>query len=102
MNTNPVAWFEIYVQDMQCAKKFYETVLQHKLERLDNPMVELWAFPMSMEKSGASGALVKMAGFPLGRQQHPGLFQLRRLRGGRAHPEGKDVHRSLRLHRPCV
>jgi predicted enzyme related to lactoylglutathione lyase len=27
MQSNPVVWFEIYVQDMQRAKKFYEAVL---------------------------------------------------------------------------
>jgi predicted enzyme related to lactoylglutathione lyase len=29
MKTNPVGWFEIYIQDMDRAKKFYESVL-HK------------------------------------------------------------------------
>ena len=28
MNPNPVRWFEIYVQDMDRARKFYETVFQ--------------------------------------------------------------------------
>lgn len=28
MTHNPVGWFEIYVQDMERAKKFYETVFQ--------------------------------------------------------------------------
>ena len=28
MKPNPVVWFEIYVQDMARARKFYETVLQ--------------------------------------------------------------------------
>jgi len=32
MANNPVVWFEIYVQDMARAKKFYEAVLQVKLE----------------------------------------------------------------------
>lgn len=27
MNRNPVGWFEIYVQDMHRAQKFYEVVL---------------------------------------------------------------------------
>ena len=26
MNSNPVGWFEIYVQDMNRAKAFYESV----------------------------------------------------------------------------
>ena len=31
MNVNPVGWFEIYVQDMERAKAFYELVLQTQL-----------------------------------------------------------------------
>ena len=37
MTNNPVGWFEIYVQDMERAKKFYETVLQSTLEKLNTP-----------------------------------------------------------------
>jgi uncharacterized protein len=66
MANNPVGWFEIYVQDMDRAKKFYESVFQVKLERLNNPEMEMWSFPMSMDRWGASGALVKMEGFPSG------------------------------------
>ena len=66
METNPVGWFEIYVQDMDRAKKFYESVFQIKLEKLNNPDIELWSFPMLMDHTGASGALVKMKGFPSG------------------------------------
>ena len=36
MRKNPAVWFEIYVQDMNRAKKFYESVLQGKLEKLDS------------------------------------------------------------------
>lgn len=67
MNSNPVCWFEIYVQDMARAKAFYEGVFAQKLERLDNPEVELWAFPMLPDKVGAGGALVKMAGVDSGK-----------------------------------
>lgn len=72
MKRNPVVWFEIYVQDMPRAKAFYEAVFQDSLEALKNPDpvsfpdMEMWAFPMSMEDSGAAGALVKMAGCPSG------------------------------------
>ena len=66
METNPVVWFEIYVQDMERAKKFYESVFRIKLEKLNNPELELWGFPMNMERTGASGALVKMDGFSSG------------------------------------
>ncbi len=69
MNNNPVGWFEIYVQDMDRAKGFYEAVFQVKLERLDNPAemnIELWSFPMVKNQMGASGALVKMEDGPSG------------------------------------
>lgn len=64
--TNPVCWFEIYVQDMPRAKAFYEIVLGVKLERLNSPDVELWAFGMDTTTVGAGGALVHMPGFPSG------------------------------------
>ncbi len=66
MQNNPVIWFEIYVQDMERAKRFYESVFQVKLERLNAPDLEIWAFPMEMDKAGASGALVKMEGVQSG------------------------------------
>ncbi|MBK6983137.1 MAG: VOC family protein [Betaproteobacteria bacterium] len=66
MARNPVGWFEIYVQDMERARKFYETVLETQFERLESPGVEMWAFPMSMESSGSSGSLVKMPGIASG------------------------------------
>ena len=64
--TNPVGWFEIYVQDMPRAKTFYETVLGTTLSALPSPDIEMWAFPMSMDDTGASGALVKAPGVPSG------------------------------------
>jgi len=63
---NPVGWFEIYVQDADRARKFYEAVLQVTLQRLPVPDLEMWAFEMDMEAPGASGALVKMPGVPSG------------------------------------
>ena len=66
MKNNPVGWFEIYVQDLDRAKKFYESVFQLRLEKLNNPEIEMWAFPMDMNRWGAGGALVKMNGVPSG------------------------------------
>jgi predicted enzyme related to lactoylglutathione lyase len=68
MNNNSVVWFEIYVQDLDRAKRFYESVLQVTLLKLDAPFpgIELWAFPADKNSYGASGALVKMDGFPSG------------------------------------
>jgi predicted enzyme related to lactoylglutathione lyase len=69
MANNPVGWFEIYVQDMPRAKTFYEAVFKQSLTSLQAPdagTLEMWAFPMQAEATGASGALVKMAGCPSG------------------------------------
>ena len=65
MKNNPVGWFEIYVEDMDRAKVFYESVFKVKLEKLNSPVpgIEMLAFPMAMDRTGASGALVKMDGF---------------------------------------
>jgi uncharacterized protein len=62
MKTNPVGWFEIYVQDMSRAKAFYEAVFAGPLEQLPTPELEMWAFPMEMTANGAAGALVRMPG----------------------------------------
>ena len=66
MANNPVRWFEIYVQDMARARKFYETVLGVQLEKLEGPDLEMWAFPMVMDEGGTSGSLVRAAGVPSG------------------------------------
>jgi uncharacterized protein len=66
MKPNPVGWFEIYVQDMSRARQFYEKILGTKLEKLEAGGLEMYAFPMSQEGTGASGALVHMPGLPSG------------------------------------
>ena len=68
MKTNPAVWFDIYVQDIARARKFYESVLEVKLEKLNTPDLQMLAFPGSMEVSqpGIAGALVKMDGFASG------------------------------------
>jgi predicted enzyme related to lactoylglutathione lyase len=68
MNRNPVGWFEIYVDDMSRAKQFYEAVFLTQLQPLEvSPEMEMWSFPMLGDQPGASGTLVKMAGFSAGR-----------------------------------
>ncbi|MDG0818191.1 VOC family protein [Bdellovibrio svalbardensis] len=66
MKGNAVGWFEIYVDDMTRAKKFYESVFSTTLERLNNPEVELWSFPGNVNSYGAPGALVKIPGVAAG------------------------------------
>lgn len=69
---NPVAWFEIYVDDMERARKFYEDMLQTELTELtmpdaaNDPEMRMLAFPMLAKGEGAAGALVKMTGFEAG------------------------------------
>ena len=63
---NPVGWFEIYVENMERARAFYEAVLQVKLQRLPGPDIEMWNFPMDADASGSAGALVRTPGFPVG------------------------------------
>lgn len=66
MQENPVRWFEIYVQDMSRARAFYESVLRRKLEKLDTPGMEYWAFDTEQDRPGVGGALAKMDGVPSG------------------------------------
>jgi len=63
---NPVGWFEIYVQDMEKAKAFYENVFQVKLELIENPALEMWAFPYDIKNPNCGGAIVKMEGVSSG------------------------------------
>lgn len=69
---NPVGWFEIYVQDIDRGQKFYEAVLGVQMTDLPDPGDEGFKMKMfsgdesAMEKPGANGALVHMAGFPSG------------------------------------
>ncbi|MET0026690.1 MAG: VOC family protein [Candidatus Thiodiazotropha sp.] len=69
MSNNPVVWFEIYVQDMDRARQFYETVLAVSLTKFTDPDesgFEMWTFPSNMDSYGSAGALVKMQGFEPG------------------------------------
>ncbi|MGC1631051.1 MAG: VOC family protein [Gelidibacter sp.] len=70
MNANsPIVWFEIYVDDMNRASRFYETVLGTKLEGLISPTedeMEMKSFSADMNTYGASGALVKTEGMKSG------------------------------------
>src|SRR5690349_4433363 len=66
MASNPFRWVEIYVQDVERAKRFYGKVCGVSFERLQSPEGELWAFPMVQNATGAAGALVKMKGVASG------------------------------------
>ena len=67
---NPVVWFEIYVNDLERAQKFYEKTFRIELSELGDPTEEnfkMLAFPSDMEsKNKASGALVYFKGMEAG------------------------------------
>jgi hypothetical protein len=93
---NPIAWFEIYVNDMARARKFYETVFQVSLQPLDHDGPQMLAFPSSMEHYGAGGALVHMEGFPAGRNSTLVYFSCQEcaVEEARVEAAGGRVHRS--------
>lgn len=66
---NAIGWFDLYVDDMDRAATFYESVLQQALEVIGDPTGEtvMRGFPANMAAYGASGALVKSA------HGHPGI-----------------------------
>ncbi|HXH05912.1 MAG TPA: VOC family protein [Vicinamibacterales bacterium] len=67
MRTNPAVWFEIYVQDMERARRFYESVFDVTLQKLEAGDLEYWSFPsMGPDRPGCGGALVKMRGVASG------------------------------------
>ena len=61
---NPFTWVEIYVEDMNRAQKFYETILNIQLTPLQMPEgmgeMQMLSFPWVEGKENISGALVKM------------------------------------------
>ncbi len=58
---NAIGWFDIYVDDMDRATAFYQTVFERRLEPLEDPTgnTVMRAFPADMNAYGAAGALVK-------------------------------------------
>ena len=66
MNQNIICWFEIYVSDMERAKKFYNTVLGTDFTDApaqgDAPEGMKMSFFSPMENQGVSGALIEMQG----------------------------------------
>ena len=58
---NAIGWFDLYVDDLDRAVTFYETVFQQTLEPIGDPTGEtiMRGFPANMQVYGAAGALVK-------------------------------------------
>jgi len=62
MQGNPVGWFEIYVEDMDRARAFYEAVFGYPLTKLHSSPLDYWSFPHAPGEPGAGGGLVKLEG----------------------------------------
>ena len=58
---NAVGWFDIYVDDLDRAVTFYESMLGTSLEPMGDPTGEtqMMSFPAEMSVYGAGGALTK-------------------------------------------
>ena len=66
---NPVVWFEIYTDDLQRARRFYEQVLDIEAPSLRRYGIEKPRFRCPGARPGYAGGV----------QQHPGLFHQCRL-----------------------
>lgn len=96
MGHNPVGWFEIYVKDMERAKRFYEAVFAIKLTELPQSgesLSGMFGFPIEPEGKGAAGALAKMDGAPTGPGGSIVYFTSNdcEVEAGRAEPNGGRV-----------
>ena len=58
-SVNPVCWFDIYVSNLERAKKFYEVVFNLKLVDLPIEWGKQSTFPFEDQGSNATGALVE-------------------------------------------
>lgn len=96
MQHNAIGWFEIYVQDMERARAFYQTVFNVSLERLPGVDLDMWAFPSQSGAAGAPGALVCIGGVPSGGNSTLVYFSCDdcALEEGRVTNSGGKVHRS--------
>lgn len=58
---NAIGWFDIFVNDLDRAVAFYQTVLDCKMEPIEDPTGEtqIMSFPADMSRYGAGGALSK-------------------------------------------
>ena len=59
IKTHIANWFEIPVQDLDRAIKFYEKVFDVKLAREDMGGMKMAMFPFTQDTPGAAGSLIK-------------------------------------------
>lgn len=59
MKKNAVNWFEIYVEDFERSKKFYETILgASMMETEDVGGMKIGIFPFDKDNGGVGGSIV--------------------------------------------
>jgi len=63
MKSNPVAWFEIPVVDMERAKMFYEQVFNIQIQVMDFGGTVMGWFPNAGDVIGATGSLIKQESY---------------------------------------
>ncbi len=69
MKTNPVAWFEVSVTDMDRAKIFYEKAFDMAIHIVDFGGTKMRWFPNAGEANGATGSLIQQeATYPVIRE----------------------------------
>ncbi|HEY5893983.1 MAG TPA: VOC family protein [Chthoniobacterales bacterium] len=61
MKNNALNWFEIFVEDFDRAKRFYETILNAQLQDTDFQGGNMAIFPYDSD-NGTGGSLAKMEG----------------------------------------
>jgi predicted enzyme related to lactoylglutathione lyase len=60
---NAISWFEIPATDLERAQKFYETILDVSLSKLDLPNIKMRMFPIEYPSTDVGGAIVDSGGF---------------------------------------
>jgi len=60
---NAISWFEIAVTDIERASKFYGSVLNVEIQRMDMETMKYAMFPYDNDNNGVGGGLVEMEGF---------------------------------------
>ncbi len=56
---NIINWFEVYVNDIARAKKFYETIFEIKMDQMEMNGMQMAFFPMEQTGGKVSGSLVQ-------------------------------------------
>lgn len=62
IHANAISWFEIPVRDIDRAQKFYETIFDVTLTKLDLPNIRMRLFPTT-DPMGVGGSLCESGGF---------------------------------------